>query len=128
MRRPRAAMLSVQVEISLRDGIGVEAAVGTARRETLRAARWFADTAVDHHLGDVDILRLKFPGHALDQTGQSELAHGKGRGVCVAFNARGSAGKQNRAVSGFDHSFCRRLSDEESAVTGHYDRFTHLFG
>ena len=36
-------MLAVQLEISERDRVGVEATVWTARRETLRAARRLAD-------------------------------------------------------------------------------------
>ena len=63
-------MLAVQLEISLRDRIGVEAAIGTARCETLRAPR-VANAAVNHHLCDMDILRLKLPRHALYESGQT---------------------------------------------------------
>src|SRR5205807_1758694 len=128
VRSPRAAMLSVQVEIGLGNGVRVEASVGTLRRETLRATGWFVNAAVDHYLGDVDILWLKLPRHTLYQTSQPKLAYGKGWGVRIAFDARGSPGKQNRPVPGFDHPFRGRLSDKESAVASYHDRFAHLFG
>jgi hypothetical protein len=58
-------MLAVQLEISESDRVRVEAAIWTARRETLRAARRLADATVDYDLGDVDIVRLKLARHAL---------------------------------------------------------------
>ena len=64
-------MLPVEVQISLRDGVGVEAAIGTARCETLRASGWFVNTAVDHYLSNMDVLRLQLPRHALYQSGQT---------------------------------------------------------
>jgi len=64
-------MLSVQVKIGLRDGIRVEGAIGTPRRETLRAARWFVNAAVDHHLSDMYVPRLQLARHALHQSGQT---------------------------------------------------------
>jgi hypothetical protein len=63
-------MLPMQVEISLCDGVGIETTIGTARREALRPRR-VAYPAVDHHLRDVNILRLKLARHALYQTGQT---------------------------------------------------------
>ena len=59
-------MLSVEVEIGLGDGVGVEAAVGPARCGALRT-RWAAYAAIDHDLSDMDILGLKLPRHALDE-------------------------------------------------------------
>jgi hypothetical protein len=56
-------VLSVQVEISLSDGVRVETAVGTALRETLRVV----NSTIDHHLSDVNISRLKLARHALHQ-------------------------------------------------------------
>src|SRR5574341_1645642 len=59
IRRPTAAMLAMKVEISLSDRVGVEAAVGTPRSEALGPARRLVDAAVDHHLGNMNILRLQ---------------------------------------------------------------------
>ncbi len=81
-------MLPVQVEIGLRNRIGIETAIRTARRP-----RWLAYAAIDHHLGDVDILRLKLPRHTLHQTAQPELPHGKRGRVRIAFNALRGAEK-----------------------------------
>lgn len=64
-------MLAVQLEISLRDRIGIEAAIGTARCETLRAARRLANAAVNHDLCNMDILRLKLARHTLYESGQT---------------------------------------------------------
>jgi hypothetical protein len=71
-------MLPVELKIRLRNRVGVEAAIWTARRGAL-GARGTAYAAIDHHLSNMDILRLQLAGHALDQAGQPHLAHGKGR-------------------------------------------------
>lgn len=71
-------MLPMQMEIRLRNRVGVETAIGTARRSALGPIR-ATYAAVDHHLSDMDILRLQLARHALDQPGQTHLAHGKGR-------------------------------------------------
>jgi len=55
----------MKVDIGLNDGAGVQ-------------------TTVDHHLSDVDVLRVKLARHALGRTGQSHLAHGEDRRVGVA--------------------------------------------
>ena len=69
-------MLPVKLEIRLRDRIGIKAAVRTAGCGALRTIR--ADSAIDHHLCDVDILWLQLTSHALDQTSQTHLAHREG--------------------------------------------------
>ena len=58
-------MLTVQLKIGLRDGVGIKSAVGTARSETFGTAR-VNNAAVDHDLRHVDILRLQLARHALD--------------------------------------------------------------
>ena len=78
MRRPCAAVLAVQMEISLRDSVGVETAVGAAGGATLGLLR-VVNAAIDHHLGDVNIFRLQLTRHALHQSGQPHLAHGECR-------------------------------------------------
>src|SRR5215475_14054839 len=120
-------MLPVKLEIRLRNRIGIKAAVRTARRGALRAIR-AADSAIDHHLCDVDILWLQLTSHALDQTGQTHLAHREGGRVCVAFDARGSSREQDRSAAGLEHPLRGRLSDEKSAVTSNHNRFANLFG
>src|SRR5215510_16129956 len=77
VRRPGAAVLPVKLEIRLRDRVGIKAAVRTAGCDALRTSR-AADSAIDHHLCDVDILWLQLASHALDQTGQTHLAHREG--------------------------------------------------
>src|SRR5262245_23849512 len=120
-------MLPVELEICLRDRIGIKAAVRTTGCGALRTSR-AADTAIDHNLCDVDILWLQLTGHALDQSGQTHLAHGKGRGVCISFDARRSSREQDRSAAGLEHPLRGRLSDEEPAVTSNYNRFANLFG
>jgi hypothetical protein len=71
-------MLAMELEISLGDGVGVEAAIGPARCGALRPC-WAAYAAVDHDLSDMDILGLKLSRHALNEAGQTQLAHGEGR-------------------------------------------------
>jgi hypothetical protein len=61
-------VLAVEVEISLSDGVRVEATVGSALGETLRALR-VVNPTVDHYLSDVNILRLKLTRLALHQPG-----------------------------------------------------------
>ena len=85
-------MLPMKLEICLRYRVGVEAAIGTARCGALRSSR-IAYAAIDHHLSDMDILWLQLARHALNESGQTQLAHGKGRGVCISFDARGSSGE-----------------------------------
>ena len=70
-------MLPVELEISLRDRVGIKATIRTAGCGALRTIR-AADSAIDHYLCDVDILWLQLTSHALNQTGQTHLAHREG--------------------------------------------------
>ena len=70
-------MLPVELEISLRDRVGIKATIRTAGCGALRTIR-AADSAIDHHLCDVNILWLQLTSHALHQTGQTHLAHREG--------------------------------------------------
>src|SRR6202011_5536255 len=72
---PGAARLSQDVQIGLRNGIGVEHRVGLVR--SLGSAR-IADPAVDHEMRDVNALRREFARHALRQSTKRELAHREG--------------------------------------------------
>lgn len=62
-------MLAMELEIGLRDRVGVEAAIWTARCRTFRPRRT-TYAAVDYHLSDMDILGLQLTGHALDEAAQ----------------------------------------------------------
>src|SRR5229473_3062959 len=83
---PSAAVLAVEVEILLGDGVGVEQAVRAAPAGT-RIAR-LADTAVDDEMTDMDVLRRQFAGKALRQPAETELAHGEGDRARIALDAR----------------------------------------
>src|SRR5947207_15827923 len=114
-------MLAVQVQIGLRDGVGVEVAVGSARRETFGPSRRLVDTAVDDDLSDVDVLRLQLTRHALDEAGQSHLAHGEGRGIRKSLDTRRIAGEYNSSIPGFEHPLRFRLSQQKSSTTDYID-------
>src|SRR6516164_773042 len=77
--RPRAARLLQDVQVGLRDGVGVEQGV---RRVTGQRAACAADATVDDEMGNVDTLRRELARHALCQPAQRELAHGEGRRQC----------------------------------------------
>ena len=86
-------MLPVEVEIVCAIASGSRQPSGPRDVSALRAS-WVAYAAVDHDLSDMDILWLQLARHALDQSGQTQLAHSKGRGVCIALDACGSSGEQ----------------------------------
>src|SRR4029077_9508622 len=81
--RPRIARLIKDMQIALRDGIGIEQRVRLVWR--LAPART-ADASIDHKMGDVNPLRCQFASHALCQAAQRELAHREWRRLCIAFN------------------------------------------
>ena len=68
----------MNMQVVLGDLVGQQHGVFTA----LGAAgvvRTLQDPAVDHEMGDVNVLRLQFAGQRLGQTAQAELAHREGR-------------------------------------------------
>src|SRR5438067_2437426 len=71
--RPGAARLAVELEIALRDRIGIEQAVGAALVGA-RVAR-LGDAAVDDDVADMDVVRLQLAREALRQAAQRKLAH-----------------------------------------------------
>src|SRR6476646_8681019 len=86
---PRAAGLMDEMEVGLRDGLGIEHAVRLVGY--LHPAR-APDAAVDHDMGDVNALGRKLARHALSKSAQRELAHRERRRLRVALHARRRAG------------------------------------
>src|SRR4051812_37352059 len=78
---PGAAFLADEVEIALGDRVRVQQA-GIAGLRPPRAA----DAAVDHHMRDVDALRVQLARRGLRQAAQRELAHRERRAFRVALN------------------------------------------
>src|SRR5256885_12814350 len=71
---PGAAVLAVQVQVVLRDLVGVEHPVRAAFARS-RIARAPGDPAVDDEVRDVDTLRRELARHALREAAQRELPH-----------------------------------------------------
>src|SRR3546814_3430855 len=69
---PGRAMLARHLVVGFGDGVGVEQRIATIVRP-----RGGTNAAVDHEVGDMQALRLKFAGQRLGQTAQAELAHGE---------------------------------------------------
>src|SRR5262249_15621244 len=82
---PGAAVLSEQMHVARRDGVGVEQAVGPVRRYRPAFA---ADAAVDDHVADVNAGRRQLARDALREAAQRELAHRKRRRLSIALHAR----------------------------------------
>src|SRR5260221_4885002 len=114
---PGAAVLTVDVQIGLRDRRRLEHPVGTAR---VAAQALYA--AVDDAMGDMDVLRRKLARHALRQAAQPELAHREGGGIDIALDARRGAGEEDGAAAAAQHLSGRRLADEKAAITGDHER------
>ena len=70
-------MLTMDVEVILGDFVGQQHGVFAAFCRT-GVARALQDTAIDHEMGDVDILRLQFARERLCQAAQAEFAHREG--------------------------------------------------
>src|SRR4029078_9955254 len=108
---PRIARLIKDMQIALRDGIGIKQRVRLVWR--LDPART-ADASIDPKIGDLNPLRCQFASHALCQAAQRELAHREGRRLCIAFHTGGRAGKEDRTLLARQHPSDRRLSYEET--------------
>jgi hypothetical protein len=121
-----AAVLAVDVEIGLGDGVGLQEAVVAACGASGIAL--LLDAAVDDEMGDVDVLRREFPGHALGEATQPELAHGEGCGERIALDAGRGAGEEDRAVAALQHQLRRCLAHQEAAVAGHHQGLLDLDG
>src|SRR6266508_967166 len=92
---PGAAVLSVYVQVVLRDLVGEEHPVRAALARP-RVARAPRDPAVDDEVRDVDALGRELPRHALREAAQRELPHRERRRFGVALHARRGAGEENR--------------------------------
>src|SRR2546421_7496080 len=123
---PGAAVLSVYVQVVLRDLVGEEHPVraALARSSIARATR---DPAVDDEVRDVDALGRQLPRHALREATQRELSHRERRRFRVAFYARGSAGEENGTRAAGEHALRRALSYEKPRIARHPDRALDLF-
>src|ERR1051326_2936286 len=89
---PGAALLPVEIEIAVGNGVRIEQRVGAAR-----GALRVGDSAVDHDVADMDVLRLQLAREALGEAAQRELAHREGGRARVAFDAGAGAREQDRA-------------------------------
>src|SRR6185295_14331765 len=85
-----------------------------------------SDAAVDHEMRDVDALGPHLARQSLRQAAQRELAHGEGRRLGVALDARRGAGEEKAAALPRQHAFQRGLRDEEAAVGRDHQRPAHL--
>src|SRR5207248_9914517 len=84
------------------------------------------DAPVDDEVRDMDVLRAELAREALREATQRELADGKGRGLGIALDARGSAGEEKRAAPALHHALERRLGDEKAAIGAHDHRLEHF--
>src|SRR6266446_8269210 len=112
---PGAAVLSVYVQVVLRDLVGEEHTVRTALPRS-RIARAPRDPAVDDEVRDVDSLRRELPRHALREAAQRELPHRERRRFGVALYARGRAGEEHGARPAGEHALRRALSYEKARI------------
>jgi hypothetical protein len=65
--------------------------------------RLAVDAGVDQKMHDVDVVRPEFARHGLSYRAQSEFGRRKCRKSLTAPNAGGSSGKEDRAVSAWNH-------------------------
>jgi len=70
-----AARLTDQMQIGVRDGVGIEQAVRLVGRYRPACA---ADAPVDHDMSDVNALRMQLARHALRQPRSANLPIAKG--------------------------------------------------
>jgi hypothetical protein len=82
-------MLTVQMQVGLRDMVGVGHIVVDSRaRQPVRAGAVFlgpADRGVDRHIRHVDTLRHQFSCHALGEAGLGMTSHREGAARREAF-------------------------------------------
>ena len=119
---PGAARLDVQAPVILGDGGGVEDSVAVLERVALRehvGDELGVDGAVDHDVGDVDVLRPQLARHALRHRAQPVLAGGEGGVAVRPAQARRRAGEQDRPAPARDHVARRLAAEQESAVARH---------
>ena len=75
---PRAAMLSVDMHIGLRNRIRLQRAVLSKLRGSFVA--WTrVNTSIYHEMRDMHVLRRQFSSHALTKTAKPKLTHREGR-------------------------------------------------
>src|SRR5579863_5809064 len=90
LKRPGAARLAQNLDVGLRDVVGIEGAVGPIGRVE-PPPRLAAHPAVDDEVRDVNAFRPQFARGALRETSQCELAHREGGGERVALDAGAGA-------------------------------------
>ncbi len=71
-------MLSVDMHIGLRNRIWLQRAVLSKLRGSF--VTWArVNTAIDHEMRDMHVLRRQFPSHALTETAKPKLTHRESR-------------------------------------------------
>ena len=132
-------MLPVQVQVGVRDTVGVRHVVVLRRaRHAVRPGTVGlrpADGRVDRHVGHVNALWHQFPRHALGETGLRLARHGEGPAPRIALERGAGVGEKDRAAMAvrggrFEGEHARRglLRDQEGAVGGVRQHFAHEGG
>src|SRR2546427_4897849 len=112
---PGAAVLSVYMQVVLRDLVGEEHPFRAALARS-RIARGPRDPAVDDEVRDVDALWGELARHALREAAQRELPHRERRRFGIALHARRGSGEENRPRAAGEHALRRGLSDEKPRI------------
>ena len=77
------------------------------------------DAGVDNEMGDMDVLRPEFAGHGLRHVAQACFCAGEGGVAYAAAEARGRAGKEDRAFAMLQHEARGFAAGEEAAIARH---------
>src|SRR5438445_9638333 len=107
---PGAAVLSVYVQVVLRDLVGVEHPVRAAFARS-RIACGPRDPAVDDEVRDVDALWRELARHALCEAAQRELPHRERRRFGVALHARSE--EHTSELQSRQYLVCRLLLEKK---------------
>lgn len=86
------------------------------------------DGPIDHHMGDVNVSRAQFTGHALGQRAQGMLGPGEGGEPSSASGASRGTGEEDRAALAHHHPPGNRLCGQEAGEAGHFPDLEILAG
>src|SRR5471030_442931 len=128
---PGVPKLTVQVPVVFGNVLGVENAVLIFGRVLFRevvADKVGVYGTVDHDVGDVDVHRSQFSGHALGQGANAVFGAGERCKPCRSTHASGGAGKQDRSPLACGHALGHFASVEEPRETGHFPDLEILAG
>src|SRR3990167_490129 len=118
---PGAAVLAMELPVGLGNVVGVEDGVrsGVVALGEVGFYPFGVDGAVDHDMGDMDVLGCEFTRHRLRQRPHCVLAAGEGREAAAAAQGGRRTGEDHGAISARHHRL-GRLSRRQKAGEGRH--------